>query len=111
MVALFIIILYYYTMDVKRNKIHLFGARPNMDIKTHEIDEYDKEFTAVELDELKIMANTIGRRKNIPVNSMHDRWIVVTSIFNPTKDIKSLASIPGWKLVVVADKKTPKDWR
>ncbi|XP_067649693.1 uncharacterized protein [Haliotis asinina] len=40
-----------------------------------------------------------------------DRWIVVTTIFNPTPDIKFMAEIPGWKVVVVGDTKTPKDWR
>ncbi|XP_046564892.1 probable glycosyltransferase STELLO1, partial [Haliotis rubra] len=40
-----------------------------------------------------------------------DRWIVVTTIFDPTPDIKFMAEIPGWKVVVVGDIKTPKDWR
>jgi hypothetical protein len=34
----------------------------------------------------------------------------VTTIQCPTPQIKHLAAIPGWKLVVVGDKKTPKDW-
>lgn len=40
-----------------------------------------------------------------------ERWIVVTSIFYPTKALQQLAEMPGWELVVVADKKTPKDWQ
>ncbi|XP_046551374.1 probable glycosyltransferase STELLO1 [Haliotis rubra] len=40
-----------------------------------------------------------------------DRWIVVTTISYPTPDIKFLAKIPGWKVVVVGDTTTPKDWR
>ncbi|XP_046551375.1 probable glycosyltransferase STELLO1 [Haliotis rubra] len=40
-----------------------------------------------------------------------DRWIVVTTISYPTPDIKFLAKIPGWKIVVVGDTTTPKDWR
>ncbi|XP_048249064.1 probable glycosyltransferase STELLO1 [Haliotis rufescens] len=40
-----------------------------------------------------------------------DRWIVVTTISYPTPDIKFLANIPGWKVVVVGDTKTPADWR
>ena len=40
----------------------------------------------------------------------HDKWIVVTTINYPTDTIKKLAVAPGWKLVVVADLKTPKDW-
>ncbi|VDM75264.1 unnamed protein product [Strongylus vulgaris] len=57
-----------------------------------------------------------------------DKWIVVTSINPPTKDIKvvllfehcknlnyllrfqRLASLKDWNLVVVADRKTPKNW-
>ncbi|XP_046365358.1 probable glycosyltransferase STELLO1 [Haliotis rufescens] len=40
-----------------------------------------------------------------------NRWIVVTTISYPTSDIKFLAGIPGWKVVVVGDTKTPRDWR
>lgn len=39
-----------------------------------------------------------------------ENWIVVTTIQYPTKEVKKLASLPGWRLVVVGDKKTPKDW-
>jgi hypothetical protein len=39
-----------------------------------------------------------------------DKWIVVTTIQYPTEALRKVANIPGWKLVVVADKKTPKDW-
>ncbi|ULT87555.1 hypothetical protein L3Y34_007009 [Caenorhabditis briggsae] len=38
------------------------------------------------------------------------KWIVVTSVNNPTEDVKRLASIESWNLVVVADTKTPEDW-
>lgn len=41
----------------------------------------------------------------------HEKWIVVTSINAPTKDVIALSKIPGWKLVVVGDTKTPKDWK
>jgi len=37
-------------------------------------------------------------------------WIVVTTIQPPTEPLKKLAAIPGWRLVVVGDKKTPTDW-
>ena len=42
---------------------------------------------------------------------MHDKWMVVTTISAPTDDIKKLAKVEGWKLLVVGDKKTPKDWQ
>ena len=55
-----------------------------------------------------------------------NKWIVVTSISYPTEDVKvnqraekqknkrilqRLASIEDWNLVVVADTKTPIDWK
>jgi hypothetical protein len=39
-----------------------------------------------------------------------DKWVVITSIAYPTPAVTRLASLPGWKVVVVADKKTPQDW-
>jgi hypothetical protein len=39
-----------------------------------------------------------------------DKWIVVTTIQAPTPQLRSLAEIPGWRLVVVGDRKTPQDW-
>lgn len=39
-----------------------------------------------------------------------DKWIVVTTIQYPTAQLRQLALIPGWRLVVVGDKKTPIDW-
>ncbi|XP_041376329.1 probable glycosyltransferase STELLO1 isoform X1 [Gigantopelta aegis] len=44
------------------------------------------------------------------LGSAFDKWIVVTTIFSPTDDVKFLAKIPGWKVVVVADRKTPRHW-
>ena len=44
------------------------------------------------------------------MNISEDKWIVVTSISSPTPQIQKLNEIPGWKLLVVADEKTPKDW-
>ncbi|EGT42730.1 hypothetical protein CAEBREN_01149 [Caenorhabditis brenneri] len=40
-----------------------------------------------------------------------NKWIVVTSISSPTNDVKRLASFDDWNLVVVADTKTPLDWK
>ena len=39
-----------------------------------------------------------------------DKWIVVTTIHYPTPALIQLSQLQGWKLVVVADKKTPSDW-
>lgn len=46
----------------------------------------------------------------IPKSAMHDKWIVITSINYPTTDVKKLAKIPGWKIVMIGDTKSPKDW-
>lgn len=38
------------------------------------------------------------------------KFVVVTSIFSPTTAIYRFASMKGWQLIVVGDKKTPKGW-
>jgi Protein of unknown function, DUF288. len=40
-----------------------------------------------------------------------DKWIVVTTINYPSAALKKLASLKDWQLVVVGDRKTPKDWQ
>jgi len=52
-----------------------------------------------------------NRIQDIPEGEKHDKWIVITSINYPTNDVKKLAEIPGWKMVMVGDTKSPKDWR
>ena len=51
------------------------------------------------------------RKPAPPAGDVHDKWIVVTTINSPTEDVKKLAGIEGWKVVVVGDTKTPADWR
>ena len=53
----------------------------------------------------------IPRKPAPPAKEMHDKWIVLTTINSPTADVKKLAGIEGWKVVVVGDTKTPADWR
>lgn len=53
----------------------------------------------------------IPRKSAPPAEEMHDKWIIVTSINPPTDDVKKLAAIEGWKVVIVGDTKTPADWR
>jgi hypothetical protein len=45
-----------------------------------------------------------------PTPQLHNKWIVVTTINYPTQALRHLASLKEWKVVVVADKKTPLDW-
>ena len=53
----------------------------------------------------------IEKRKPPPASEMHDKWIVVTTIAHPTDQVKKLSKITGWRLIVVADTKTPKNWK
>lgn len=39
-----------------------------------------------------------------------EKWYVITTINKPTAVFEKLSKLSGWKGVVVADKKTPKDW-
>ena len=43
-------------------------------------------------------------------STLHDKWIVVTTINAPTPTIEKLATLKDWRVVVVGDTKTPKDW-
>ncbi|KAJ7379593.1 hypothetical protein OS493_013988 [Desmophyllum pertusum] len=52
----------------------------------------------------------IPRKPAPSKEQMHEKWIVLTTINSPTADVKKLASIEGWKVVVVGDTKTPADW-
>ena len=38
------------------------------------------------------------------------QFIVITSIFPPAEAVKKYAQLEGWDLIVVGDKKTPRDW-
>ena len=37
------------------------------------------------------------------------KYIVTTTIFEPSAALQKFASLPGWRLLVVGDKKTPHD--
>ena len=41
---------------------------------------------------------------------MMKRYIVITTVYEPTEAVLSFSKIPGHHLVVVGDKKTPNDW-
>lgn len=47
---------------------------------------------------------------NAPMNRKN-KFIIIISIFKPTKAVKAFARMHhDWQLIVVGDKKTPKDW-
>lgn len=62
--------------------------------------------SADELDNI----NLIGRLEVKDIQK-HDKWIVLTTIQAPTLAIQMLAELKDWRLVVVGDRKTPKNWR
>lgn len=55
-------------------------------------------------------AGTDGRGHRIQQIKQVTRWIVVTSIAPPNDVIRRLAALPDWRVVVVADQKTPQNW-
>ncbi|KAI8741865.1 glycosyltransferase STELLO1, partial [Biomphalaria glabrata] len=52
----------------------------------------------------------LKRTKNSTHVAPFEKWIVVTSIHPPTDDVKYLAQLPGWRVVVVGDVKSPANW-
>uniref|UniRef100_A0A1I7V432 Tubulin tyrosine ligase n=1 Tax=Caenorhabditis tropicalis TaxID=1561998 RepID=A0A1I7V432_9PELO len=55
--------------------------------------------------------NNSGNVEAVAEVKKGNKWIVVTSISSPTEDVKRLASMKEWNVVVVADTKTPFDWK
>ena len=55
--------------------------------------------------------DAIPRKPAPKLEELHDKWIVLTTINSPTDDVKKLAQIKGWKVLVDGDTKTPANWR
>ena len=80
----------------------------------HAIADDEKPLTNTKLLQLQRTEfnwEKIPRKPAPPAKEMHDKWIVLTTVNPPTADVKKLAGIEGWKVVVVGDTKTPADWR
>ena len=80
----------------------------------HAVGDHKKPLTDSRLLQLKrkeINWKKIPLKPAPPAKEIHDKWIVLTTVNLPTEDVKKLAGIEGWKVVVVGDTKTPKDWR
>ena len=75
-----------------------------------DVAKNSKESTEKEILDLKLDLDTVEKMEE-SLGVMNDKWIVVTTIFSPTEDMRKLAKIAGWKMVVVGDKKTPSDWK
>ncbi|CAF1513559.1 unnamed protein product [Didymodactylos carnosus] len=49
----------------------------------------------------------------VPLNctTYGEKWIIITTIFYPTDAVRKFLSLSSdWKLMVIGDRKTPKDW-
>ena len=80
----------------------------------HAIADHEKPLTNAKLlqpQRTEFNWKKIPRKTAPPAKEMHDKWIVLTTVNSPTADVKELAGIEGWKVVVVGDTKTPADWR
>ena len=93
-------------LDERLNKLN-----QNENLKTQENSLMEKTIKKRDLEKLSLDLEEIETLPKPLESEMHDRWIVVTSIFKPTEDIKKLAKIPGWKMVVVGDTKSPKEYK
>ncbi|XP_050404791.1 uncharacterized protein LOC126820736 [Patella vulgata] len=61
----------------------------------------------------QVIADTPAIGSNTAVgdqNGSGDKWIIITTIQYPTEDVKFLAKLKGWQVVVAGDTKTPTDW-
>ncbi len=54
---------------------------------------------------------TVTRLSPIPSIPNSDKWVVITSINYPSNAVIKLSKQNNWTVVVVGDKKTPKDWK
>lgn len=66
--------------------------------------------TTPETNELKSIKLVVPKERLKPIEETNDKWVVVTSINYPTEAVRVWAALPGWKVVVVGDTKTPSDW-
>ena len=98
-VVVFVIILYTWISYFDIDKLQLFNTK-------------DKNLSHPNILELNknVVWSKIERRTRPKDNEIQDKWIVVTSVAPPTEQVKNLSKIKDWKLVVVADTKTPKNW-
>lgn len=110
--ALGIFILQIVTVYIFIKATHYF---PNLNdiltLNNQGVQEETKYGSQHELKEYKVKWSEVKLLDKVPRELMHDKWIVLTTINPPTEDVKKLAAIPDWKVVVVGDTKSPKDWR
>jgi hypothetical protein len=83
------------------------GYVQNVAVKPPDLNDINTE----SLKETVQWSKDTKRRQRPRNDATHEKWIVVTSVSMPTDQVKKLSTIKGWKLVVVADLKTPENWK
>lgn len=86
-------------MMLTRLVIHIFAATTAVVV--------DVAMSAVDQQKLRSLVQVPASRKE----KKPSYWVVITTTNHPTQTIKALASAPQWRVVVVTDQKTPKDWQ
>jgi len=107
---LLILIIWFYILPENERG----NTREDIENDKHMVTDHMKALNSENLLQLRkkeINWEKIPRKPAPPANEMSDKWIVLTTVNSPTADVKKLAGIEGWKVVVVGDTKTPSDWR
>lgn len=91
------------------------GATSGMRFKGLNVNTFDQKdikfHTQSDIDKLMQSNEHIKRSDLLQGRIECEKWSVVTTIFHPSESIIKQATLPGWCLVVVADMKTPADFR
>ncbi|CAF4062170.1 unnamed protein product, partial [Rotaria sp. Silwood1] len=54
--------------------------------------------------------SSVEIKANYTCSVQGDKWIIITTIAYPTQAIERFLSLREWNLMIVGDRKTPKDW-
>ncbi|EDO48521.1 predicted protein [Nematostella vectensis] len=66
------------------------------------LDMLKSQGTLIDWEKIELLPKSLDER--------HDRWVVLTTVHEPTIAAKRLAGLEGWRTVVIGDEKTPPDW-
>lgn len=67
-------------------------------------------FTFPTKDSLPHIKSKATVKSSRTVKNLKNKWIVITTVAYPTSAVVALAAESEWRVVVVADTKTPTDW-
>ena len=57
-----------------------------------------------------VLGHALPIETNLGLQSSLSKWVVITTVASPTRDVASWAALGGWRVVTVADLKTPDPW-